>query len=410
MKNLQPYIKAYIANWKDLISLEDYKWASIIQFSKSYYIEGLTISERISKAFSKTANLLVSASSYPLGMLKEVAKDKPKETESMLANLFDESQPLRERIVNYISEFNKVIRTMADEGHSDWKGRTNVKSFQDVHAISVYLTMRFPQNYYIYQWYVFKDFIKVVDYDRKCTNHIDKFFEYMELCNIVKQELLKEETFINYYQGWLKDNKYSDTNYNLLTQDFIYAVAIHLNSKVYKKEIKNKPIEKEVRQIEASKYCNIDPKMFSSFKGKIVDYEVIDKLHRNLGLEGEKWAIQYEKERLAKHGITFEVKHSSIEEGDGLGYDILSVEEDGITPRYIEVKTTEGSVMQPFIFSRNELHRSIIEKEHYYIYRIYNFKKAAKQACLLIIHGSLDELNKEPLTYKAVVNHFAVSP
>ena len=408
MKDLQPYINAYIANWKDLILLEDYKWASVKQFSESYFNDNLTINERISRAFSKTANLLVSSSSYPLGMLEEVALDKPQETEAMLTNLYNESQPLRDRIVNYISEFDKLIKIMAEEGHSDWKGRNNVKSFQDVHAISVYLTMHYPQSYYIYQWSVFKEFVNVVGYERKCTNHIDKFFEYMELCNVVKQALLKEEAFIAYYQGWLKDHKYSDPNYNLLTQDFIYGVAIHLNSETYKKEEKKKPIEKEVKQVEASKYSFIRLKKYSSFKGKIFDYEVIDKLRRCIGLEGEMWAIQYERERLAKLGIAFNVKHSSIEEGDGLGYDILSVEDDGVTPRYIEVKTTQGDIMDPFIFSNNELQRSMVEREHYYIYRVYNFKRASRQACLLIIHGGLDDLLYAPLTYKTIAKNYTV--
>lgn len=118
--------------------------------------------------------------------------------------------------------------------------------------------------------------------------------------------------------------------------------------------------------------------------------------------------MQYERERLAKLGISFEVKHSSIEEGDGLGYDILSVEDDGVTPRYIEVKTTQGDIMQPFIFSSNELQRSMIEREHYYTYRIYNFKRAERQACLLIIHGGLDDLLSAPLTYKAIAKNYTV--
>lgn len=116
---------------------------------------------------------------------------------------------------------------------------------------------------------------------------------------------------------------------------------------------------------------------------------------------GEKWAITYEKERLNKIGISNKVIHTSVEEGDGKGYDIESVEDDGITPRYIEVKTTTGGIGQPFYYSDNELNFSEQHKEHYYIYRIYNFEKATKQADLLLIHGSLKELKGKPVTYKA---------
>ena len=91
-----------------------------------------------------------------------------------------------------------------------------------------------------------------------------------------------------------------------------------------------------------------------------------------------------------------------------MGYDILSVEDDGVTPRYIEVKTTQGDIMDPFIFSNNELQRSMIEREHYYIYRVYNFKRASRQACLLIIHGGLDDLLYTPLTYKTIAKNYTV--
>lgn len=407
MIQLTSLIQAYIKNWDFINSEEIYKWESLKQFKESFFKTDLPIQERIRQGFSKVDNLLVSARSYPLAVLIEVAEAKPIQIETMLSNLFDESKPLRERMETYMSEFDRIIKIMKDEGHSDWKGRENVKSFQDAHAISVYLAMRYPQTHYIYQWKVFNSFASIADCET-CSDAIERYLMFMQLCETVKAELMKEEAFISFYNGWLKEKKFIDPNYNLLTQDFIYAVATYLNSEEYQKAGKKKSIEKEVCQIEASAFKEVDPKDFKSFKGKIMDYEAIDKLHRNLGLEGEMWAIQYERERLEKLGINHDVRHASIEEGDGLGYDILSVEDDGVTPRYIEVKTTEGGVTQPFFYSSNELARSIVERDHYYIYRVYGFKRAARQANLLIIHGGLDELNGEPMTYKASMKHFCV--
>ena len=94
--------------------------------------------------------------------------------------------------------------------------------------------------------------------------------------------------------------------------------------------------------------------------------------------------------------------HTSVEVGDGKGYDIESIEDDGVTPRYIEVKTTTGGVCQPFYYTENELAYSELNSAHYYIYRVYNFKDATKQADLLIIHGNMKDLNGKPVTYKAV--------
>ena len=158
------------------------------------------------------------------------------------------------------------------------------------------------------------------------------------------------------------------------------------------------------RIIKTSDFPKIDEKGDVKFKGvKGVDYTKKDELYRGLGLSGELWALEYEKKRLSELGISHKVIHTSVEEGDGKGYDIESVEDDGITPRYIEVKTTTGTVSQPFYYSDKELLFSEINKEHYYTYRVHNFKSLSQQPELLIIHGSLKDLNGHPVSYKATV-------
>ena len=59
--------------------------------------------------------------------------------------------------------------------------------------------------------------------------------------------------------------------------------------------------------------------------------------------------------------------------GDGLGYDVLSFEEDG-RERLIEVKTTAFGQLTPFYVSRNELVRSEADADHYRLYRIFDFR------------------------------------
>jgi hypothetical protein len=82
---------------------------------------------------------------------------------------------------------------------------------------------------------------------------------------------------------------------------------------------------------------------------------------------------------------------------------VLSVENDGITPRYIEVKTTTGSVDSPFYFTKRELERSIKDADHFYLYRLYNFKYKKNEADVSIIKGSLAELNATPTVYEVSI-------
>ena len=401
MIDLKPYIDAYISNWSYINGYEDYKWYAIKHFQETFFNKDISFGERIKQSFSKHVNLLDTRKYFPLGMLNGVYSNKPKEIEAMFNALYDESVPLKERVNAYINDFDAIVKQMAEEGFSDWYGRTNLQSFQDVHSISVYLSMRYPRCYYIYKYGVFRDFSKVVGYEIQHRDKVDRYIEFNQLCDEVKNALKEHTSFTSHYSEWLKAHDFYDGCFNLLTQDFIYAVATYLNHETYSKSDKKNPIQKEVYQIEAHDFPSIDSNVIGGFNGvKNIDYAKKDQMFRGLGLLGEEWVLTYENERLSKLGITHKIIHTSVEEGDGKGYDIESVEDDGVTPRYIEVKTTTGGIRQPFFFSDNELQYSELNRKHYYVYRVFNFKSATKQADVLIIHGSLGDVNGKPTNYK----------
>ena len=135
-----------------------------------------------------------------------------------------------------------------------------------------------------------------------------------------------------------------------------------------------------------------------------VDYIAIYQKNKLVGLNGEFWVLDYERDRLKKLGINFEVEHTAKIRGDGCGFDILSVEDDGVTDRYIEVKTTTSAdEHHPFFFSDNELEFSQQHRSHYYLYRVYDFKPDTKAASITIKPGGLDELNARPISYNASI-------
>jgi hypothetical protein len=102
-----------------------------------------------------------------------------------------------------------------------------------------------------------------------------------------------------------------------------------------------------------------------------------DRNNRKLGKAGEKLAFEYEVNSLNaadRRDLARKVKWVSEEDGDGAGYDILSFNPNG-SPRYVEVKTTVGNERTPFFISRNELEFAKAEKEHFRLFRIYDFRK-----------------------------------
>ena len=110
------------------------------------------------------------------------------------------------------------------------------------------------------------------------------------------------------------------------------------------------------------------------------DYLQREALNRSLGLAGEAFALQFERWRLAELGagqLADQVVHASLDEGDGLGYDIRSFEHDG-RPRFIEVKTTSFGERTPFFVTANEVRFAREQAPQFHLYRLFDFRVAPR--------------------------------
>jgi len=110
------------------------------------------------------------------------------------------------------------------------------------------------------------------------------------------------------------------------------------------------------------------------------DYLAQEARNRSLGHAGELFVLDLEARRLHAAGkkiLSERVEHVATTQGDGLGFDVLSFEENG-RERLIEVKTTAFGELTPFFVNRNELARSKADAEHYHLYRVFDFRDRAR--------------------------------
>lgn len=111
-------------------------------------------------------------------------------------------------------------------------------------------------------------------------------------------------------------------------------------------------------------------------KLKKIDFELKNKEDITTGFISEKLVVHKEKSDLIKRGkpeLAKKVRWVSQDQ-DGLGFDVLSFNEDG-SEKYIEVKTTTlSNVNQPFNISKNEILTSEKKNENFWIYRVYELK------------------------------------
>ena len=110
------------------------------------------------------------------------------------------------------------------------------------------------------------------------------------------------------------------------------------------------------------------------------DYIAQESRNRSLGLAGEVLVVELESRRLYEAGkktLSERVEHVSQTQGDGLGFDVLSFDDDG-RERLIEVKTTAFGRYTPFYVTRNELARSEADSPSFHLYRVFEFRDSPK--------------------------------
>ena len=136
-------------------------------------------------------------------------------------------------------------------------------------------------------------------------------------------------------------------------------------------------------------------------KGEFIDYVEREKRLKQIGELGEQFIFSQEREKVKQYHLPSNKKVAwvSRDKGDGLGFDILSYDAEG-NEMYIEVKTTLGTEDSSFFISANELEKSKLYAENYYLYRVYEFDMKNVQGKYSIRKGSLEDLCLVPQTYR----------
>jgi hypothetical protein len=134
-----------------------------------------------------------------------------------------------------------------------------------------------------------------------------------------------------------------------------------------------------------------------------VDYLALESRNRSLGLAGEEFVLEFERQTLiaaGKRKLAERIEHVANTRGDGLGYDILSFDQTG-RERLIEVKTTGLGIRTPFFASRREVTVSEQMADQFHLYRVFGFRRSAK---LFVVSGALSaSCLLDPVQYKARV-------
>jgi hypothetical protein len=391
---LKHYIEEYKLNFDRVNQQEIYKWKAVKCFQDNWNIDAENFYEMLLASIRLTQNLLKSGQYFPLRMLMHYSEQRPNETRLLFKELYNEEEDIFERIDSFQNGIDNLNNEL-------FPGKN---SYQDHRAIIVYLALRYPERYFFYKFEMFKQFSEKLELIYKpVRGHIENIGHFNSQCELIRYELSVDQELLKLHKNRITSDCYYDENLNILTQDFIYAVARHLDQAI---EIPEQiEVETTENKILSTDLTSLPDQL--SFRGRTVNFIQNGIENKRLGDLGELWVVKYEIEKLKnanKHNLINQIKHTSKDEGDGTGFDIQSFDREG-NKIFIEVKTTKGRQNSTFFVTRNELERSKIEKDNYYLYRLYNYNEQADTADLLIIKGDLTNICEFPTTFKINLNN-----
>ncbi len=210
---IREIVNAYKADFKRIDEEERYKWEAIKHYKNNWNIDANDFAEMLEKAFSKTYNLLTAGQYFARKMLVAFSKEHPEEVRSLFKMLYDESLPLAKRFDDFRAGFDAFT-----EGQK-------INHYQDLHAVSVYLTFEYPEKYYIYKYGVWTEFLKNIGETIPSTSGKHETFKIEssnKLCDEILNVVLEEAELCSMSRSRLDNSCYEDPKYRMLAFDIMF--------------------------------------------------------------------------------------------------------------------------------------------------------------------------------------------
>lgn len=212
-KKIKEVIRAYKKDFDKINKEERYKWEAVKWYKEHWDIDALNFGEMVKTAFSKAFNLLTSGNYYAYKMLYQIAEDEPEKVRSLFNILYDESLPLAERFDAFRAGFDEYCKPK------------NYSSYQDLHAVSVYLFFEYPEKYYIYKYGVWVDFAKNLGLSLEKNNGKHETFKIEcsnKLCDKILSLIEADDELVKISEVRLDESCYRDSAHHLLAFDIMF--------------------------------------------------------------------------------------------------------------------------------------------------------------------------------------------
>ena len=215
-------LRHYKDHFTEIYPQEHYKWKAI-DWYRQKWDPGVPLSEfpaMVETALSESANLLAARMYYAYPMATEFARDMTEKAREAFQVLYDESRPLAERYEIFRRDFDSYVKPL---------GKNH---YQDLHAVSVYLTFEYPDRYFFYKYSVYTAFCARVGYHEEKPRRSSSVWK-LEANNRLHQRILAEvqkdpELLQLNRERAAEFHTYNDAGLHILAADIAYYGAHYM--------------------------------------------------------------------------------------------------------------------------------------------------------------------------------------
>ena len=215
---LAPIVEGYKEYFPEHWENEKYKWEAVKHFQDNWDIDASDFGAMLKASLAKANNLLTSRNCFPSRMIIKFAEQFPEDVKKMFMTLYDEREPLNERITAFKNNSEELRERFPRE----------VKNhFQEINPISVYLWLRYPDKYYIYKYELFKKCADTLDdtYRPKGNGAVDNVIGGFKMYDEIREALRADDDIRTMLDSVLTDSCYADPELVTATIDFGFYLA-----------------------------------------------------------------------------------------------------------------------------------------------------------------------------------------
>ena len=226
MEKYKEYRDKYIAslperfkriNKKDRTSYSELdKWRGIIDFKNNWDLSSNDLINMIDRSFINILDFLDTFRVFPVGMLKQIARENPNAFVEAFKELFNENGDVE----NNYNKFLAILEKDRVTRHPD------LRYYQGLHQATFYLSMMYPDKYFIYNLNSNMAAVKALFNEQfKSGQPIDKYNQFITYAEEVRQKIINDNELINAVNKYKDKTCYDDKLCYMLTTDFLYFVG-----------------------------------------------------------------------------------------------------------------------------------------------------------------------------------------